>query len=207
MKKLYAIIVMALAFALQAIPASAEPAYTKQAVERWIVAEVKASVSTDTIRRIINVVYAQARKHDIDPFLIITTIKTESRFRANAKSSAGAQGLMQVMPRWHRDKIAGRNIRNIETNIEVGTTILVDCLDKHNQNVNLALICYSGGAKNYELKLREGHNSLRRADVLYRFEKELPLNHAQAKFDKPFQYALPSEIPMMKVPEHLYAFK
>lgn len=207
MKKLYAIIVMALAFALQAIPASAEPTYTKQAVERWIVAEVKASVSIDTVRKIINVAYAQARKHGIDPFLILTTIKTESRFRVDAKSSAGAQGLMQVMPRWHRDKIAGRNIKNIETNIEVGTTILVDCLDKHKQNVTLALRCYSGGAKNYELKLREGHTSLRKADVLYRFEKELPLNLAQARFDKPFQYALPPDPPVMKVPEHLYAFR
>lgn len=184
MKAIFAYAILALNLLFAPFSAQAEVSYTKKAVESWIVAETKSLVSTATVKRIVNAVYAQSQKHGIDPLLILSTIRQESRFKVQAKSSHGAKGLMQVMPRWHQDKIAGRNIFNIETNIEVGTQILVDCLDKNKQQVSKALNCYSGGARNYEKKLREGHRSLRSTDVIYRFANELPLvNHA--RFDKP----------------------
>lgn len=209
MKKLFAWVVVTLLMALQVMPAQAESGFSKQAAIRWIESETKATVNQSTIRRIVDAAWIQAKKHSLDPFLILTTIKTESRFKPSATNPSGAKGLMQVMPRWHGDKIAGRNILNIETNVEVGTQILVDCLNKSNQVIRKALRCYSGGAHNYDLKLREGHKQIRHADVLYRFENELPLATQYAKFDQPFQYALS---PSMKEKEgpatsNIYALK
>lgn len=190
MKAIFAYAILTLSFMLAPFSAQAEVSYTKKAVENWIVAETKSLVSTATVKRIVNAVFAQAQKHSIDPLLILSTIKQESRFRVQAKSSYGAKGLMQVVPRWHGDKIAGRNIYNIETNIEVGTQVLVDCLDKFNGAVSKALRCYSGDARKYEANLRANHKAIKQADVLFRFENELPMNVAHVRFDKPFLPAI-----------------
>lgn len=184
MKTIYALAMAFIMGFLAPSAVAADTTYTKRAIYEWIVKEATIVPSKETINRIVNSVYIQARKHGIDPFLILSTIRTESRFKVQAKSPYGAKGLMQIVPRWHRDKIAGRNILNIETNIEVGTQILVDCLEKNNQVMRKAVSCYSGGARNYEAKLREGHKSLRSTDVIYRFANELPIV-AHARFDKP----------------------
>src|SRR3989304_3814769 len=39
-----------------------------------------------------------ARNYDLDPALLAALVYTESRFRADARSSAGAIGLMQLLP-------------------------------------------------------------------------------------------------------------
>ena len=39
-----------------------------------------------------------AAQYDLDPYFIAAVINTESGFDASAVSSAGAQGLMQIMP-------------------------------------------------------------------------------------------------------------
>ena len=187
MKAIFTSVMMALSILLAPLSAQAETRYTKQAVESWIVKETKSSSTSSNIKRIVSAVFAQAQKHNLDPLLILSTIKQESRFRVQAANPSGARGLMQVIPFWHRDKIKGRDIFNIETNIEVGTQVLVDCLDKFNGIVTKALRCYSGGAqKQYEINLLNNHKAIKQADVIFRFENELPINVAHARFDKPY---------------------
>lgn len=193
MKAILASVMVALSMLLAPLNAQAETRYTKQAVESWIVKETKSPTVTSNIKRIVNAVFAQAQKHNLDPLLILSTIKHESRFRVQAANPSGAKGLMQVMPRWHRDKIAGRNIFDIETNIEVGTQVLVDCLDKFNGVIAKGLRCYSGGAAKYEAGLRANHKAIKQADVIFRFENELPMTVANARFDKPFLPAMKQE--------------
>jgi hypothetical protein len=69
-----------------------------------------------------------ARESGLDPLLIVAVISIESRFNPYAESAAGAQGLMQVVPRWHQDKIPSafgtKALFDPETNIRVGTQIL-----------------------------------------------------------------------------------
>lgn len=190
MKQLKVAILAIALFFTAVLPSFAETAPTKAAVIQMISKETRYNkVAKNDIVRIVNAVFAEAKKHNIDPFLIISLINTESKFRTLAKNKSGARGLTQVIPRWHREKIKGRDIMHIETNIEVGTKVLVDCLDR-NKGMNQALRCYSGGARNYTAKLKNGHTQLREADIAYRLENNLPLV-VVAKFDAPRKFSIP----------------
>src|SRR5699024_10760862 len=61
-----------------------------------------------------------AQKYDIDEKLIHSVIKMESNYDPYAKSSAGAQGLMQLMPQTARG-LGVSNSYDAEQNIEGGT--------------------------------------------------------------------------------------
>lgn len=188
MAKLKSAILAIALLLMAAFPAHAEPAYTKAAMVQLITAETKNKVAPSEIVRIVNAVFREAQRYSLDPFLIFSLIKAESTYRSNARSSYGAVGLMQVVPRFHRDKLRGRNPANIETNIEVGTKVLVDCLDRYNGGLRPALRCYSGGARNYATKLKLGHATAKKADILYRFENELPIT-VVSKFEDPTAFA------------------
>lgn len=158
---------------------------TVVAVAKWITQNSKDTVTPAQATKIAKTVFSETRDHRIDPFLVVSMIYAESMFQVKAKSAAGAKGLMQVMPRWHRDKIANRNIFDIQTNIEVGLQILQDCLLKVKDRTTHGLKCYSGGAsKKYEQRILSAHSSLKQAVVMARFENEAPIS-AIAAFNKP----------------------
>ena len=100
-------------------------------------------VSQQEAEQIVNLAYYHADKHRVKPSLILGIIAVESRFDRKAVSPDGSKGYMQVLPRYHKDKIAGRNIHDTKTNLEVGTTILGACVNKH-KVINKALACYNG---------------------------------------------------------------
>lgn len=181
-----------------AFPAFADVTPSKTALIEMISKETKKTgVKHNDIVRLVNAAFNEGKKQNIDPFLIVSLMNTESKFRFWAKSGEGARGLMQVIPRWHQDKIKGRNIHHIETNIEVGTKVLADCLDRRKGNIKKALSCYSGGARNYAAKLKAGYIQARTADVLYRFRNHLPLI-VVAKFEEPNNFAIsPKALPVL----------
>ena len=172
-----------------ALPAQADVAPSKTALIEMISKETKRTgVERKDIVRMVNAAFKEGKKQNIDPFLIISLMNTESKFRFWAKSGEGARGLMQVIPRWHRDKIKGRDIHHIETNIEVGTKVLANCLKSRKGDIKKALNCYSGGARNYAAKLKAGYIQARSADVIYRFKHHLPLI-VVAKFEEPNNFS------------------
>lgn len=85
----------------------------------------------------------QADKYKLDPRLVIGVIAAESSFIPSSKSWVGAVGYMQVWPRWHQDRIKGRDINNPYVNIEVGVNYLNWCLEQR-RDVYEALSCYNG---------------------------------------------------------------
>lgn len=89
-------------------------------------------------------IIAASEKYDIAPTRIVGLISTESSFNPNAKSNMGAKGLTQVMTRYHKEKIKGRNLYNPITSIDVGVQVLRECLDKFDGNYSKAYGCYSG---------------------------------------------------------------
>jgi len=93
-----------------------------------------------------------ARTQGLDEAWVMGLVRQESRFIAEARSSAGAAGLMQVMPRTARfvaAKIGLRNYRpgsvtDIETNVTLGTGYLKMVLDQLGHPV-LASAAYNAG--------------------------------------------------------------
>lgn len=130
-------------------PAYRGSAKDRKMAEAYISYIVKHySISKKGARIIIDAVMTESRKHRMDKSLITAVIAVESRFNPYALSKSNAEGLMQIIPRWHPDKMAkiGGEERVIDTrrNIAAGTLALKEYMARHNQNVTLALQQYNG---------------------------------------------------------------
>ncbi|MFP3874423.1 MAG: lytic transglycosylase domain-containing protein [Thiohalophilus sp.] len=101
-------------------------------------------------------IHYEATRAGLWPELVLAVIEVESNFDRFAISSAGAMGLMQVMPFW-LDEIGqpGDNLFDIRTNLRMGCTILKYYLDKENGNLTPALARYNGsyGSHRYTTKI------------------------------------------------------
>lgn len=104
----------------------------------------KWRVSPDIGKIIVKSVMKHSGKHGIDPYLIMAIIEQESGYRHHVKATTGSSGLMQVVSYWHRDKIAGRNIMDINVNVEVGSQILKDCMNRRKTMKGILGSCYNG---------------------------------------------------------------
>jgi soluble lytic murein transglycosylase len=93
-----------------------------------------------------------AKTYDLDEAWVLGLVRQESRFITDARSAAGAAGLMQVMPRTARfvaQKIGLRNyqrkgVTEVETNVTLGTGYLRLVLDQLGHPV-LASAAYNAG--------------------------------------------------------------
>ena len=88
----------------------------------------------------------------LPPGLVMAVIHVESRFDRYAVSSAGAVGLMQVMPFWPEQLGMKRNeLTRIPQNIRMGCAILRFYLRKERNSVTRALARYNGsvGRRDY----------------------------------------------------------
>ena len=99
--------------------------------------------------------YAAARAK-VPPELVLAVIEVESHFDRFAVSSAGAQGMMQVMPFWKNE--IGRpddNLTLTKQNLEYGCRILQFYLQREDNALHRALARYNGsvGSRKYSDKV------------------------------------------------------
>lgn len=144
----------------------------QQAVAKWISEVKEVGLPADTLIGIVRAAYAQANQLKVDPMRILAITRVESRFNPNATSPHGAKGLMQVLPRWHRDKLKGRSPYNPDTSIEVGSRIYKEYLDLSKGNQSKALYRYLGGTdKNYVRMVLKAERDLRRYVIFALFDE------------------------------------
>jgi soluble lytic murein transglycosylase len=94
-----------------------------------------------------------AKLRELDPAWIYGVMRRESAFAANARSSAGALGLMQLMPATASitaQKLglrapSGGEVYDPERNILLGTTYLRELLERFGGNQALASAAYNAG--------------------------------------------------------------
>ena len=94
-------------------------------------------------------------KYNLDPFLVLAVIKTESNFNEDAESSKGAKGLMQIMDstgEWIASKVGVDDFNpnmlyEAEVNFEFGCWYLNNLLNEFD-DLSLALAAYNGGSGN-----------------------------------------------------------
>jgi len=106
-------------------------------------------------QRILRAVHCESSKHLMlrnRAQLVLAVIDVESSFDPFAVSSAGAVGLMQVMPFWPRELgLSTRDLLDVELNVRMGTSILAYYLERERGDYRRALGRYNGslGRRSY----------------------------------------------------------
>jgi len=98
-------------------------------------------------------VSAAAERFQVDPFLVLAIIRTESDFELDKVSKKGAVGLMQIMPdtaTWIADQagfagVSREALASPEINIQLGTWYLSFLLDMFEGNRVMAIAAYNAG--------------------------------------------------------------
>ena len=111
----------------------------------------------------------------VDPYLVKSMIWHESRYNPNCKSSAGAIGLMQIIPKWHKDRMNYHGVTDLTDpygNILVGIDYLNDLYRTNGSDKTaLVLMLYNmSHTKAYEL-YESGKISSYAQSVMDRAEK------------------------------------
>jgi len=103
-------------------------------------------IANETTRGLVAAAYSEGRRVGLDPLLIVAVIAVESRFNPIAESDAGAQGLMQVIPGYHKDRMEAAGVDSLldpRDNIRLGAQILKEYIRQGGSEV-AGLQIYSG---------------------------------------------------------------
>ena len=109
------------------------------------------------------IVRGHARNYDLDPALLAAVIYQESKFKASARSSSGAVGLMQLLPSTaegialHTGGTAFRvnDLYDPEINVRYGAWYLRHLIEKYGDE-ETALAAYNAGQDNVDRWRRDG---------------------------------------------------
>ncbi len=111
-------------------------------------------------------IHAQAKKNSLEPAWVLAVMRQESAFNSGARSSAGALGLMQIMPGTGKYIAKSLNLPyrrrqallDTNTNIRFGTHYLGSLLRKLNQHRTLATAAYNAGPHRVKKWLPNGQD-------------------------------------------------
>ena len=105
---------------------------------------IPADIPTSGDPRLDRIIFEAGEKQGIDPRFLHAVIWQESKYKLRARSHAGAQGLMQLMPDTAK-RFGCDDPHDAVENIEAGTKYLSWLLKRFEGNVELALAGYNAG--------------------------------------------------------------
>lgn len=130
---------------MEAVEAAPAPDPRRAALADYLSGRYR--VAPERARVFVDEAHAAADAFGVDPLLVLAVMAVESSFDPAARSGAGATGLMQVVPRFHRDKLAAHGgeaaLLDPRVNALVGTWILKDSL-RQAGNLRAGLQRYAG---------------------------------------------------------------
>ncbi len=119
------------------------------AVAQWL--GQKYRIAPEPLAALVAEAHVLSKKHQLSPYLILGVMAMESGFHPYAQSSAGAQGLMQVMTEVHIQRYAPHGGRlaafDPMTNLRVGADVLAYCIRTKGGVVEDGLRYYLGAAQ------------------------------------------------------------
>src|SRR5262245_55239010 len=110
---------------------------------------IPADVPTSGDRNIDLIIFHAGEEEGVDPRFIHAVIWQESKYKVSARSHAGAQGLMQLMPDTAK-RFGCSHPDDPEDNVQAGTKYLSWLLKRFSGNVQLALAGYNAGEGNVD---------------------------------------------------------
>ena len=105
---------------------------------------IPADIPTSGDKDLDRIIFEVAENQGVDPRFVHAVIWQESKYVAHARSHAGAQGLMQLMPATAK-RFGCEHPDNPQENITAGTKYLSWLLKRFSGNVELALAGYNAG--------------------------------------------------------------
>ena len=105
---------------------------------------IPADIPTSGDKDLDRIIFEVAENQGVDPRFVHAVIWQESKYEVHARSHAGAQGLMQLMPATAK-RFGCEHPDDPEQNITAGTKYLSWLLKRFSGNVELALAGYNAG--------------------------------------------------------------
>ena len=99
-------------------------------------------LSENEAKELYEILNSKSKKYNVDINLVLAVASVESKFRHTATSSAGAYGIMQIMPKTAEHYNLDR--KKIDENIEAGVKHLRDSIDIFGNN-DYAIASYNAG--------------------------------------------------------------
>lgn len=125
--------------------AQAEEPLEQRALAEFIARRYRVSAAASSA--FVRTAYRAGGEMAVDPLLILAVMAIESSFDPVAESSMGAMGLMQVIPRFHPEKLlphgGAQALLDPEINIQVGTQVLREYMRRFGE-IEPALQKYAG---------------------------------------------------------------
>jgi soluble lytic murein transglycosylase-like protein len=143
---------------------------TEAAVARWI--GTRYGVAPDAIAPLVAEADNLTGTYRFSPNLLIAVMAIESNFHPYIQSEAGAQGLMQVMPKIHSkryEKFGGKTaFMDPIVSLRVGAEILRDCIKLKDGSETEGLRFYFGGGPSSDTYIEKVRAEQRRLNLVAR---------------------------------------
>ena len=127
-------------------PGAGSPAVREQRAVTEFIAK-RYRVAQDATAGFVATAYRVGGEWKVDPLLLLAVMAVESRYNPVAESNMGAKGLMQVIPKFHADKLVEHGgesaLLDPHVNIQVGAQILREYLRRFGET-ETALQMYAG---------------------------------------------------------------
>lgn len=153
--------------AVAAAPAASAPADdpalapVRAQLERYARRTGLTEAEIDTLARTL---VTEARRHKMDPQLVLAVVHVESRYDTYAVSDKNAMGLMQILPstgEWLAAQLGvawlgPQMLFDPVVNVQLGVAYLRRLLDRYDGNLPAALAAYNWGPGHIDGRLRDG---------------------------------------------------
>lgn len=131
-------------------PVASTPVVDQSTVTSYLVREWNLGKQYAT--QVASAVLSAARRHGVDPLLLMAVAATESSFNHSVGNPGGGNdpmkpfGIMQVAGRYHQDKFPEGSVTrtNVGQNIDIGAQVIKEYLKLERGNERRALLRYNG---------------------------------------------------------------